>query len=191
VSRWNIFATLLVIASTTVVVAKFLVFVSDTVWFQFPLGAVLAYGASMLLILIARQITHLSLPYWYWKIRVFEDEGCLYSKFGIGTFKKLLVLLGFDLCNLHVRFSGRRSGLRSLSQGVRQAETNHVISFLVLLLTFIYALTRNWYGVAGWLAAVNVIANVYPVMLQRHNRARVEPLLETSRCRLTSSCSGP
>jgi hypothetical protein len=61
---------------------------------------------------------------------------------------------------------------------MRQAEANHVISFLVLLLTLIYALTRNWYAVAGWLAAVNVIANVYPVMLQRHNRARVEPLLE-------------
>lgn len=176
--RLNILATVLVIASTTVVVATFLVFVSDTVWFRFPLGAVLAYGISMLLILIARRVTHASLPYRYWRIRVFEDEGRLYSKLGIGVFKKLLVLLGIDVCNLHVRFSGRRSGLRNLSQGLRQAETNHVISLLVLLLTLIYALTRNWYAVAGWLAAVNVIANVYPVMLQRHNRARVEPLLE-------------
>ena len=132
----------------------------------------------MLLILIARRITHPSLPYWYWRIRVFEDEGCLYSRLGIGAFRKLLVLLGFDVCNWQVRFSGRRSGLRNLSQGMRQAEINHVISFLVLLLTFIYALARNWYAVAGWLAAVNVIANIYPVMLQRHNRARVEPLLE-------------
>ena len=132
----------------------------------------------MLLILIARHMTELSVPYCYWRIRAFEDEGCLYSKVGIGAFKKLLVLLGFDLCNLHVRFSGRRSGLRNLSQGMRQAETNHVISFLVLLLTLIYALTRNWYAVAGWLAAVNVIANAYPVMLQRHNRARLELLLE-------------
>ena len=178
--RSNTFATVLVIASTAIVVATFLVFVSDTAWFPFPLGAVLAYATSMLLILIARHIAPLSLPYWYWKIRFFEDEGRLYSRFGVGTFKKLLVLLGFDFCNLHVRFSGRRSGLRNLSQGMRQAEINHVISFLVLLLTLFYALARNWYGVARWLTAVNVIANVYPVMLQRHNRSRLEPLLERS-----------
>jgi len=177
----NTLVTVLIIALAAVVVAAFLVFVSDTAWFQFPLGAILAYGTSMLLILSARHVAPLSLPYWYWRVRVFEDEGRLYSRFGIGTFKKLLVLLGFDVCNWHVRFSGRRSGLRNLSQGIRQAEINHVISFLVLLLTFIYALGRNWYGVAGWLAAVNVIANVYPVMLQRHNRSRVDPLLERSR----------
>jgi hypothetical protein len=181
VPRSNTFATVLVIASTAVVVATFLVFVSETAWFQFPLGAILAYGTSMLLILSARHIAPLSLPYWYWRIRVFEDEGRLYSRFGIEAFKKLLVLLGFDVCNWHVRFSGRRSGLRSLSEGIRQAEINHVISFLALLLTLVYALARNWYGVAGWLAAVNVIANVYPVMLQRLNRSRVEPLLERSR----------
>jgi Glycosyl-4,4'-diaponeurosporenoate acyltransferase len=179
--RLNIFGTVLVIASTSVVVAKFLVFVSDTAWFQFPLGGISAYGASMLLILIARHIAHLSLPCWYWKIRVFEDEGRLYSRFGVEAFKKLLVLFGFDVCNWQVRFSGHRSGLRNLSQGMRQAEHNHVISFLVLLFTLIYALARNWYAVTGWLAAVNVIANVYPVMLQRHNRARVEPLLEMVR----------
>ena len=104
-ARLSIFATVLVIASTTAVVAKFLVLVSDTPWFEFPLGAILAYGASMLLILVARLITHLSLPYWYWRIRVFEDEGCLYSRFGIGAFNKLLVVLGFDVCNWLVRFS--------------------------------------------------------------------------------------
>lgn len=175
--RLNTLATVLVIASTTVVVTEFLVFVSDTAWFHFPLTAVLAYGASMLLMLIAQHIAHVSLPHWYWRIRAFEDEGCLYSRFGVGRFKKLLVLLGFDVCNWHVRFSGRRSGLGNLSQGIRQAEIAHVTSFLVLLLTLVYALARNWYEVAGWLAAVNVVANIYPVMLQRRNRARVEPLL--------------
>jgi len=44
------------------------------------------------------------------------------------------VLLGIDACNWLVRFSGRRSELRTVAQGMRQAETDHALSLLVLLL---------------------------------------------------------
>jgi hypothetical protein len=30
----------------------------------------------------------------------------------------------------------------------------------------------------SWLLLANVVANVYPIMLQRHNRARLLPVLE-------------
>ena len=42
----------------------------------------------------------------------------------------------------------------------------------------IYAATKAWWALASWLLLANVVANVYPLMLQRHNRARLLPVLE-------------
>jgi Glycosyl-4,4'-diaponeurosporenoate acyltransferase len=173
----KIFTAGMVIALTTVVVAVFLSFVTDAPWFRFPLTAILAYGIAMAMIYMLRQIAPLSLPQSYFRVRRFENGGRLYLRFGIRIFRKLLVVARIDACNWLVRFSGRRSGLQNFAKGVRQAETDHLIAFLVVLLVFNYAFARGWYEVAGWLALVNVFANVYPVMLQRYNRARIESLL--------------
>lgn len=174
----NSFASVWVVALTTVSVVAFLNVVSGTPWFRYPLAAILAYGIAMTAIVITRRIVPLSLPESYFRVRPFEDDGRLYVRAGIKSFKNLLVVTRIDdACNRLVRFSGRRSRLRDLEQGTRQAESDHLVSFLVVLLAFVYTITQRWFEVAGWLAVVNVLANVYPVMLQRYNRARVEAVL--------------
>jgi hypothetical protein len=171
----------LVITTTTVVVVAFLHFVSDTPWFRYPLPAILAYGIAMTAAVIMRRIAPLSLPESHFRLKPFEDEGRLYVRAGIQTFRNLLVVTRIDACNRLVRFSGHRTGLQDLARGTRQAEAEHLVSFLVVLLAFVYTFTRGWFEVAFWLAVVNVLANVYPVMLQRHNRARIEAVLRRPR----------
>ena len=34
----------------------------------------------------------------------------------------------------------------------------------------VHATLNTWWALAGWLLLTNVVANVYPIMLQRHNR---------------------
>ena len=47
----------------------------------------------------------------------------------------------------------------------------------------LHARLNTWWALAGWLLLTNVVANVYPIMLQRHNRARLLPVLEKLRGR--------
>jgi hypothetical protein len=82
------------------------------------------------------------------------------------------------LLNFSARLSHGRGGLRGLERGIREAETDHAIALLVLVAITIYAAMNAWWALAGWLLLTNVVANVYPIMLQRHNRARLLPVLE-------------
>jgi thiosulfate reductase cytochrome b subunit len=59
-----------------------------------------------------------------------------------------------------------------------KSETGHLAIGLVVDLMAGYALLRGWWDAAGWLLLFNILINVYPVMLQRYNRARLQPLFE-------------
>lgn len=170
-----------VVVSTAIVVIGFLDLVSDARWFRFPLSAILAYGLSMTMVAIASRILPLSLPHWYIGLRPSERSQHVYARFGIDLFRRMLVATGIDACNRLVRFSGRPGALPDLARGMRKAETRHVISFLVVLLAIVYTVARSWYLVTGWLALINVFANVYPIALQRHNRTRVQITLDRLR----------
>lgn len=171
----------LVVVSATIVVIGFINLSSDARWFGFPLTAVLGYGISMTMVTIAGRIVPLSLPRWYMRLKPSGRGQPVYPRFGIDLFRKMLVTTGIDTCNRLVRFSGRPGALRDLARGMCKAETYHVVSFLVVLLATGYTIARGWYLVASWFALINVFANVYPIALQRHNRARVQVLLDRLR----------
>ena len=59
--------------------------------------------------------------------------------------------------------------------------SSHAIALLIIVAIIIHAVTNAWWALAGWLLVANVVANVYPIMLQRHNRARLLPVLEKLR----------
>jgi hypothetical protein len=54
---------------------------------------------------------------------------------------------------------------------MRQAEALHEILLVVTLTVVLNAAVRGWWGAAGWTLVFNVLANGYPAMLQRYNRA--------------------
>jgi hypothetical protein len=71
-----------------------------------------------------------------------------------------------------------KTGLLRFAQGIREAETDHTIVFLVMIVITIYAAMNAWLALVGWLLLANTGANVYPIMLQRYKRARLLPVLE-------------
>ncbi len=146
--------------------------------FPYPGGAVLIYGLSMTLVWLMRHVVPFVLPPGYYRLRPFEIDSRLYRRLGVVRFKWLLFKSRVELLNFSARLSHGRTGLHDLERGITEAETDHAIALLVMVLITIDAAVNAWWALASWLLLVNVVANVYPIMLQRHNRARLLPVLE-------------
>jgi hypothetical protein len=146
--------------------------------FDYPAGAVMIYALSMVLVWIVRHVVPFALPSRYYRLRPFEFDGQLYRRLGVVTFKWLLFKSRIELLNVSARLSHGRTGIHRLERGIREAETDHVITLLVMLVITVYAVMNAWWALVSWLLLANIVANLYPIMLQRHNRARVLPVLE-------------
>jgi len=135
----------------------------------------------MTLVWLISHVVRFAFPPRYYRLRPFEIDGRLYRSLGVGTFKWLLFKSGVELLNFSVRLSDGKTGLHGLERGIREAETDHAIALLMMVAITIHAATNAWWALASWLLVANVVANVYPIMLQRHNRARLLPVLEKLR----------
>jgi hypothetical protein len=166
-------------AATGVVIAVVDVCSRTTMFpvFRYPAGAVLVYGLSMTLIWLARHVVPFGLPPRYYRLRTVENDGRLYRRLGVGTFKWLIFKSGVETLNWSARLSHGRTGLPGLERGIREAETDHTMTLLAMVVVTLYAAMNGWWAFASWLVLANVVANVYPIMLQRSNRARLLPVL--------------
>jgi hypothetical protein len=132
----------------------------------------------------------------YYRLRRFERSGKVYARLGVRFFRRFVP--GGDYFN---RLSRRTNpdfrivrSARDLARAGRSGrlfERIHV-TFLVsqLPLTF-WGLVCGEYGFAAELIPFNVLINLYPIMLQRYTRARLEALTQR-REQLQSHCGeGP
>ncbi len=113
----------------------------------------------------------------YYQIRHFEQEGQLYEKAGTGFFQMLVGRGPWAILNPTLRFHGKVAQLAELEKEMRKAEGGHLVAFIAVTLATVFAAVQGWLDVAGWLLLFNVPFNLYPVMLQRRNRARIHRIL--------------
>jgi len=113
----------------------------------------------------------------YYRIRPFEREGHLYEKVGTGFFQMLVGRGPWTILNPTLRFSGKVAQLAGLEKEMRKAEGGHLLAFIAVILATVFAAVQGWLDAAGWLLLFNVPFNLYPVMLQRCNRARIQRVL--------------
>lgn len=146
--------------------------------FDYPGGAVFIYGFSMTLVWLMRHVVPFAFPRRYYRLRPFEVDGRLYRRLGVVTFRWLLFKSRVELLNFSARLSHGRTGLHRLERGIREAESDHATALLVMIVATIHAAMNAWWALASWLLLTNIVANVYPIMLQRHIRARLLPVLE-------------
>jgi hypothetical protein len=122
------------------------------------------------------------LPYdgdWY---RVRSWEPGLYRALGVFGFMRLLRLVGWERANRKAKkFDGTRASLPAYERATRSSEFNHAVLAVVGVWMTATALAFGAWDCAAWLLGVNVFLHVYPVMLQRTMRARVQRLLGVSR----------
>jgi glycosyl-4,4'-diaponeurosporenoate acyltransferase len=61
------------------------------------------------------------------------------------------------------------------------SEAAHALAFGLVSALAAAAVAFRWFDAASWLMLFNVLFNGYPIMLQRYNRLRLEPLLKAGR----------
>ena len=125
----------------------------------------------------------LALPGGYYRLRPFERSGRIHEMFGARAFR------GFVTNGDHInrivarRYQGyrvhpHREVVAAAAQSSRQSERSHLVCWIAGLIACAYAAAIAWWGWAGLMLAANILGNFFPVLVQRHTRARLLRLAE-------------
>ncbi len=114
----------------------------------------------------------------YFNVRAFERDGRFYERLGIRWFKRFATQ--GDYWNARRRRSDPSfRNVRDVSSALtweartRSSELTHLASLAVGLAVLIWLYLRDRYAWLVPMLLVLLIWDVYPIMLQRYNRARI------------------
>lgn len=121
-------------------------------------------------------------PRSYYRHRRFEKQHPPgYRFFGVTLARRILRKILNGPYRNALATPDRRQRLVRLYQTMVEAETAHMLLWILEMLIVLFAaITRNW-AFAGWLFLFNLLFNAYPVAVQRLNRRRLERILERRR----------
>lgn len=122
------------------------------------------------------------LPAAYYRTRAFEANGHLYEALGVLLFRQ--VVPDGDLVNRqmrrvlpHYRFIYNRTTVKDFNKRTIEGEKGHLVLLLMGCFTTVYAWKIGWYSWAWYLMFANLLANLYPILLQRYTRARLARIM--------------
>lgn len=123
--------------------------------------------------------TNQILPANYYKIKEPAHLVRFHRLLGVKYFRVFLLVFfwGYKK-NARKYFNGTRSGLKNFIYQSKQSEFGHFGGFVFIGLLSIVLLVKAYFLLFVVLTVFNVIANFYPVLLQRHHRIRIEKLIE-------------
>ncbi|MHB8625514.1 MAG: glycosyl-4,4'-diaponeurosporenoate acyltransferase CrtO family protein [Aggregatilineales bacterium] len=116
----------------------------------------------------------------------FERQPGFYERLGIRTFKRYMPISGDLIYHLIWKKLGAPdlitpnsiSSLRSMELVGRLLETVHLMGFAVMASDLGTALANKSITSAAFVAGLNMLVNVYPIMLQRYNRVRLQRTIQ-------------
>lgn len=144
-------------------------------------------GLTLLCVLIG-----VCLPRSYFRLRRAEADGRAYAALGVRRFRNI-VAYGGPMVRLMRRIDptsyGRlkKATLVERERRTRKTEKIHWAMLLGTIPAAVWAVLQREYWFAAYLLAANVPMNVYPIMLQRYTRARLERLRCPTSCQLVES----
>lgn len=111
----------------------------------------------------------------WFRVRAWEPS--LHRRLGAWWYMRLLRLVGWERMTRRTgAFDGTRASLAAFDRQTRQSEFGHlIIAVLVTALSVVAAAAGAW-DAAGWLSGLTVVLHVYPVLLQRAVRGRLQRL---------------
>lgn len=114
----------------------------------------------------------------YFDSQPFEKQGKIYRNFGVTLYQAILVKSGWE--KLRQKGMPIRKTLRDVEayeRGSRAAEVGHLAVAVVVLAVTVYVIITHSLRDARWLIITNLLLNIYPVLLQRHIRPRLQQLI--------------
>jgi hypothetical protein len=117
----------------------------------------------------------------YYKIKNPKKLNYVSKVLGVKYFKILLLIAFWGWKkNRKKYFNGTKKGLQNFVFQTKQSEFGHLGAFLVILISSVILLVYGYTYVVSIMTLINILGNVYPVILQRMHRARVQRLITTS-----------
>ncbi len=122
------------------------------------------------------------LPSSYYRVYSFERSGRVYLALGVRYFRALVP--DGDLAQKYRRrkqsdwrIVRNRSLAAAFVTRTQLSEKSHLVLLAVGFFSAAYAWHIGWQGWATYLGLGNVVTNVYPILLQRFTRSRLESIL--------------
>ena len=114
------------------------------------------------------------MPELYYKIRDRKKLFKYYKLLRVDVFIKLLIKFFYGKPkNKAAYFNGKRSGLDHFIANTKKSEFGHLIPFVIISILVTYFIIYGKYYFAFGLLFFNIIGNFYPIIVQRHHRARL------------------
>jgi hypothetical protein len=126
---------------------------------------------------VAAGLATLLLPRGWYRPRHFEAP--LYRRMGVRHFRRWATngdAIVRAVRRRHPSFTVHRGKFADALANTRVGEKSHLAFLVFGAVTSVYLLASGWPGWAAWSIASNVIANLYPALLQRYTRARLARL---------------
>jgi hypothetical protein len=121
----------------------------------------------------------------YYNEKAWEQNGKIYESVGINFFRKLLVWIGWERMNKKSNpIEKNTKALIHLHYKTKQSELGHIIILIVVLGFNIFVAFKFGIIKSLWLLILNIALNLYPILLQRYNRPRIERAINLSKHRI-------
>jgi hypothetical protein len=146
--------------------------------FHYPDGQLLP-PLGMLVAGLAIAVAAWWVPASYFRIRSFERNGRLYEAIGVRLFRWLVP--DGDAANRLRRRSDpafriirNREYALAFRQRTELSEKSHLVMLVLGCMSAGFAWGIGWRGWAFYLTAGNIAVNLYPILLQRYTRSRLD-----------------
>jgi hypothetical protein len=119
--------------------------------------------------------TQKAMPESYYKVKQPRRFKRLYKLLKVEWFRKaLLATLWRSKKQRAKHFDGKRSGIDNLIEQSKKSEFGHLIPFVIVCLVSVYMVVLGQYTLSILTLLINIIGNLYPILLQRHHRMRIQ-----------------
>lgn len=120
-------------------------------------------------------------PQRYYRLWPFERSGRLYERLGIRTFHHYITRGAWVNRRIRrrdptFRYIRVRGDLNQLAELTRTAEQSHLVFLFMGLPATLHAAQIGAHGWVSYLIAANILTNLYPILLQRYLRGRLDRL---------------
>jgi hypothetical protein len=120
-----------------------------------------------------------SLQSTYFTSKAFEQQGKIYTLLGVLIYRKFLVCTHWEKLSQKANpVKKSLEALRKYEHATRVSEFGHTLIALVVLVFTVYVSMKYSAKEAVWLFLFNILLNIYPIMVQRYNRPRVQRVLQ-------------
>jgi len=115
------------------------------------------------------------LPQSYYYIHNPKSLKKIYKVLGVNWFRKILLATIWKSQNQRKKyFDGKEKGISNLVEQSEKSEFGHLIPFIIICFLSLYLIAIGAIKLAVLSLLINLIGNLYPIILQRHHRMRIQ-----------------